>query len=328
MVKVTEMLSERSCIFPCLKKIDFEEASGLSVPDSVFLNMFSKFPGTIDHFHYTFPESSFSSSEERISFGMLPVLVNLRVKLLSGYVELDLLLKNCPAMKKLYLEAGKVTFSTIFPQNVSRHGLQEIELDSMEVHSDIYRHISNCCRELSSMRVRNIRMEDTDSSEFKSIYLDMPYTRLKMLNLVRFRLSHQTYDKQCLHYTHLNRIQLLTIEQTGPITRPIDSLPDENNQRNMAATSWFHQYRVNAHPSIERAVWMLGEEETRVAEFYFSSASSGVSQRVEDPNTARDCFGLVDKSSWKDDLLRGYIKLRCKSVAVCNIDGTIFYGGV
>ncbi|KAI9015733.1 hypothetical protein CLU79DRAFT_765565 [Phycomyces nitens] len=357
--KALDILSDRPCLFPNLKKVVFEEISGSSAPDPLFWNMLAKFPRTIGQFKYLlngrkvtsqqvqalssrcqttwaatlksiwfrFPESLVAPTKTRICFGALPALVDLHVNLLSGWIEVDILLNNCPAMKILYLEGGSISLSPSAADNTSRHGLEDLKLISMETHSTVFRHLSVRCRGLNDLRLKNMRMQDIFLPGSMGICLDMPFTHLKRLSFLRIRLLPQFNDKHGLMYTDLHNIQLLVIEQTEPGVNSIDLSTKETSQTNMASTSWFHHCRATRHSRVERSVWMLGEQDVREAESYFSS-SSGASQEMAGQDTTQNCFGLVEKSSWKDDLLRGYIRLRCKSVSVCNIDGSLFYGGI
>ncbi|KAI9021669.1 hypothetical protein CLU79DRAFT_752693 [Phycomyces nitens] len=229
-----------------------------------------------------------------ISFGIYSCLKDLDVDINQGTFELDDILASCVSLKDLRIRARTITLRR--PSHLIAHDLEKITLVPSVIGPQVLEYLSFCCRKLTKMVLRDALIPVTVSEAGVHLDINMSFTEFQQLNIhnVEFRCQTSVSNR-----TSLNPMRLVVIEQTHP--EESKNQDPKGLQPIDHAQIWFYQYCEKKFYR-NRRVRILEEDEVRYAQAYFETPLFSTKS------------GNHATQSWKDDLVNGYITLKCKYV--------------
>ncbi|KAL0081494.1 hypothetical protein J3Q64DRAFT_1697101 [Phycomyces blakesleeanus] len=259
-----------------------------------------------------------------------PCLADLTLEVPKLVIKIDTILRNCVSLKKIKLKDGRILLSQEASYISEKHGLQRIEIWDSDVDPSILSYVSFCCPQLREMVLCVVKITDSVSSETTTLLLDMSFTQFDVLKLnnVVFRLQdNETLDSNDTHLRSNSNIHLLVIERTqsifdsGEIGSVVGTPPVSLLQNMIPKQIWFQHCLKKVARRLYSEVRMLKKREVEFAKNYFQKLALK-NKNIPDPEPPKNqCHnGFMDKNSWKDDLSRGYVLLRCKYVGKYEIE--------
>ncbi|KAL0081643.1 hypothetical protein J3Q64DRAFT_1696962 [Phycomyces blakesleeanus] len=253
-------------------------------------------------------------------------LVHVKLKMYSVNLELDILLDNWVSLKTLSLsmDVEKISITTKIPRYPPLHGLQTIEIELAVMHSNVFTYLSSRCRQLNTMVLRQVEIQDSVSSKTGCFYFNMPHTQLKTLRMHEvsfYYLGERDQNDDVDRF-----VNLVTIEQDKDIVQHDDS--DKSTAASLSKDDpvphshplWVHICGKFKGSKAETVVWTLGKKEVESVLRYFEAFQSNSKSRGIDRKVTRSYRGLVTKDLWETDIPHGYVKLYCKYVGEYYID--------
>ncbi|KAI9021676.1 hypothetical protein CLU79DRAFT_752720 [Phycomyces nitens] len=256
-----------------------------------------------------------------------PCLVDLTLEIPKLVVETDMILKNCISLKKIKLKGNRITLSPAASTTSEKHGLEKIEIWDSDIDPIVLNYISFRCDQLCEMGLHVARITAPGYSEATSVLLDMSFTHFKVLKLcnVVFRVLDGEIEDLSGPKSNTN-IHLLVVERTQSVPDPDEASPVLDTplifQDNYANQMWFQHCLRRVNRRLYSEVRILNKQQVDFAQNYFKTIVPN--ERICEPAKSRCFNGFMDKQSWKDDLSRGYVLLRCRYVGRYEIDEVIY----
>ncbi|KAI9027503.1 hypothetical protein CLU79DRAFT_739444 [Phycomyces nitens] len=256
--------------------------------------------------------------------GSFSHLAHAKLKLYGVHIDLDILLDNWTILKTLSLsmDIEKISLSPKVSQHPLPHGLQAIEISLSITHSSVFTYLSSRCRQLNSLTLSQIEIQDSISSKTGCFSFSMPYTKLKVLRMQE--VSFYSLD-DAGHNDDIDRfVNLIKIEQAKDIVCRAEMdkallVRNEDGAVPPFNPVWIHYCRKLKGLKTQTAVWTLGKEDIEYIERYFKEFQSTKNKGI-DRKVSRNHRGLVTRNLWQTDISHGYVRLYCKYVGEYCID--------
>ncbi|KAI9014510.1 hypothetical protein CLU79DRAFT_838363 [Phycomyces nitens] len=263
-----------------------------------------------------------------------PNLVELNLRIRCVIIQVDVLLNQCPALKRLKLSGGSLVISPEASKTTTLHGLRMMELTFIKTNSKTLNNISFRCRRLNYMQLTNTAITGSISPTTGNLCVDMSYTRFRVLLLrnVRFNTSQVDNDMNNINFMVLSRPiinQQLKDDAKNSRRRRVSSwyrlpffaaqsdplLSTKGHPKNGVEATWF--YTPHKYEGVEgwmSQTWVLTETEVNKALKYFNCYGNGESAVSRQQYKPADDI-RKKRDDWKGDLFRGYATLKCGYVA-------------
>ncbi|KAL0092817.1 hypothetical protein J3Q64DRAFT_1830459 [Phycomyces blakesleeanus] len=263
---------------------------------------------------------NFLLTHSLLTLGEFPRLVDLRIMLNRASIFFDVILDQCISLKSLKLDNCLVIFDSATPENSAKHGLRQIEICHLKVGPKIFHYISVRCQELDHLSLNEMRIVGSMSKDSGALYLNMPYTCLKLLKLnnVYFYSSDNEYDKDL--------IKIFCIEQSdSSVTNALKNIKTfERYPICVLAGLWFYYCLNRSEGNLAAKIRILNPDEIDFAQKYFKSfRNKMIGSPINLFGTSRE-FHSIEERTWKDDLVKGHVRFFCKYMSELSIDNVPF----
>ncbi|KAI9019480.1 hypothetical protein CLU79DRAFT_757338 [Phycomyces nitens] len=252
-----------------------------------------------------------------LTLGEFPQLVDLHIMLNRASIFFDVLLDQCLSLKTLRLDNCLILFDST-SRNCVKHGLRRLQLSHLKVDPRTFDYISLHCQELSHLYLSEVRVIGSMSKDTGALYLNMSYTRLKLLKLenVHFYSSKTEYDKDLIKLLCIKQSEISTIsglDNPGSVERRLISVLEG---------LWLHYYQSRSEGKLGAKIRILHADEIEYAKRYFVSFRNKMTVLADSYMTWNE-LGPV-QSSWKDDLCQGHVEISCRYLEELSIDNVLF----
>ncbi|KAL0084505.1 hypothetical protein F4703DRAFT_1854574 [Phycomyces blakesleeanus] len=240
-----------------------------------------------------------------------PFLKDLHIESCGVSLNLDSVLNNCTALKRLRYFGGQLlnNSNTTNQDTEERqnHGLQILELRQVVTSAAVLGNISYRCRRLQYMNLSSLSISGFISEISGHLLLDMRHTFFKVLHLaqIKYYSSYKHDVKPAISMTLLSQVNYPSRS---------DKRNEENDEEADSKSpiisyhkiAWFHTFiDIECKKYTRIGIIQLSEQESSAAMEYYQNFKSR-----KDSNTIED----DPEKGWKGDLCRGYGEIRCGQV--------------
>ncbi|KAL0077827.1 hypothetical protein J3Q64DRAFT_1132042 [Phycomyces blakesleeanus] len=113
-----------------------------------------------------------------LTFNPYPHLVTLSARMSCVNIELDLLLTQCPVLRQVHIVEGTLTLSPGASKICEPHGLYHFSLHNATIPPEAMNYLSFRCKSIRRMCLHKTVMDEGAFKDDGTVSLDMPYTRL------------------------------------------------------------------------------------------------------------------------------------------------------
>ncbi|KAL0088743.1 hypothetical protein J3Q64DRAFT_1731471 [Phycomyces blakesleeanus] len=252
------------------------------------------------------------------SFLPCPRLVELKLRLLSLELELDIILDLCPVLKKLDVAVNVLSISPDSSEQLQPHDLRFLRISGAKASATLFNYVSWRCRDLQTLDLCGLRVSEQISALTGNFRIYMPYSHFEVLKLENIHFYRSSSYRTC---SERNRVRLVSFAQESPHQNSTGLEVNRNwlmNDPPKGKADWFYQcFAANKFSPLYTWQKLVGEEIEYTKNYFRTFVHDPLceSHVVESPM----CKGCAiwkhhsNRDKWKHDLPLGYVNLRCGS---------------